>query len=164
MSLGVHFAVTAAQLKVLRAARGDDEAVLKLVAEVEEDWDGRWLAESDKAWDAMHRTLSDGELTFAGGLEHAPLGCTVLGGESMVEDENETVVLIEPRAVTKTATALEKLTQPEFRKRYFKLCKGYASEFGEEDFGYTWSNLQTVRALFVKAAKAKRAIVFTVSS
>ncbi len=164
MSLGVHFAVTAQQLKKLRAAAGDDEAVLELMAEIEEAWDADWLAESDKAWDAMHRALSDGELTFEGGLKHAPLGCVVLGGESMVEDEDETVVLIETKSVAAAAKALNKLTEAEFRERYFKLCPGYAPEFGEEDFGYTWSNLETVRALFVKAAKAKRAIVFTVSS
>ncbi len=164
MSLGVHFALTTAQLEQLRSASGDDEAVLELLAEIEEAWDDAWLAESDKAWDAMHRALSDGELTFDGGLKHAPLGCVVLGGESMVEDEDETVVLIEAKSVAAAAKALSQLTEAGFRERYFKLCPGYAPEFGEEDFGYTWSNLEAVRALFVKAAKAKRAIVFNASS
>ena len=164
MSLGVHFALTATQLKRLRAARGDDDEVLELTAEIEGAWDRKWLAETDKAWDAIHRALSDGELTFDGGLAHAPLGCVVLGGESMVEDEDETVVLIEAKAVTAVSRALAKLTEADFRKRYFKLCKGYSPNFGEEDFGYTWGNLQDLRALFSKAAKAKRAIVFTVSS
>jgi hypothetical protein len=164
MSLGVHFALTAGQLKKLRAAKGDDEAVLELTGDLEETWNEDWLVESDKAWDAMHRALSDGELTFEGGLKHAPLGCVVLGGESMVEDEDETVVLIEPSSVAAAAKALATLTEAQFRERYFKLCKGYAPEFGEEDFEYTWSNLGDVRDLFKKAAKAKRAVIFTVSS
>jgi hypothetical protein len=164
MSLGVHFALTAAQLRALRAARDDDDEVLKLTAELEENWDRKWLAETDKAWDAIHRALSDGDLTFAGGLEHAPLGCVVLGGESMVEDEDETVVLIEAKAVAAASKALAKLTEADFRQRYFKLCKGYSPNFGEEDFAYSWTNLETLRVFFAKAAKAKRAIVFTVSS
>jgi hypothetical protein len=80
----------------------------------------------------------------------------------MVEEEDQTVVLIEARAVAAAAKALTKLTEAEFRTRYFKLCKGYAPEFGEEDFEYTWSNLKDVRKFFVKAAKAKRAVVFSV--
>jgi hypothetical protein len=155
MSLGVHFALTDAQLKRLHAAKGDDDEVLELTAELEE---------TDKAWEAIHRALSDGELTFEGGLAHAPLGCVVLGGESMVEDEDETVVLIEARAVAAASRALAKLTEAAFRKRYFKLCPGYSLNFGEEDFEYTWSYLESLRTFFTKAAKAKRAIVFTVSS
>jgi hypothetical protein len=164
MSIGVHFALTAGQLEKLRAAEGDDEAVLEITSALEEAWDEKWLVESDKAWDAMHRALSDGELTFDGGLKHAPLGCVVLGGESLVEDEDETVVLIDARSAAAAAKALAKLTEKQFRERYFRLCPGYAPEFGEDDFGYTWSNLKSVRAFFTRAAKAKRAVIFTVSS
>ena len=164
MSLGVHFALTAPQLKKLLAARGDDDAVLEVAAELEESWNSGWLAESDKAWDAMHRALSDGELTFEGGAKHAPLGLVVLGGESMVEDEDETVVLLDAKKVARAAKALSSLTEQDFHERYFRLCRGYAPEFGEEDFAYTWSNLADVRELFVKAAKAKRALLFTVSA
>jgi hypothetical protein len=164
MSLGVHFALTASQLKKLLAAKGDDDAVLEVVGEIEEAWNSGWLAESDKAWNAMHRALSDGELTFEGGAKHAPLGLVVLGGESIVEDEDETVVLLEAEGVAAAARALKALTQKVFRERYFRLCPGYAPEFGEEDFEYTWENLQCVRELFVKAARAKRAIIFTVSA
>lgn len=164
MSLGVHFALTATQLKKLRAARGDDDAVLEVTSEIEETWSSGWLAEADKAWDAMHRALSDGELTFEGGAKHAPLGLVVLGGESIVEDDDETVVLLEAKGVARAAKALSALTEQDFRERYFRLCRGYAPEFGEQDFEYTWGNLQSVRELFVKAAKAKRAIIFTVSA
>ncbi len=164
MSLGVHFALTAAQLKRLLAAKGNDEAVLESTEAIEAAWDGEWLAESDKAWDAMHRALSDGELTFEGGAKHAPLGLVVLGGESMVEDEDETVVLLDAPGVAAAAHALSALTEEDFRERYFRLCPGYAPEFGEEDFQYTWENLESVRELFLKAAKAKRAVLFTASA
>ena len=164
VSLGVHFALTAAQLKRIRAARGDDDAVLELLEEIEDAWDAEWLVQSDKAWDAMHRALADGQLTFEGGKQHAPLGLVVLGGESMVEDDDETVVLLEPSSVAAAAQAMTKLTEECFRERYFRLCPGYAPEFGDEDFDYTWSHLRSVRDFFAKAAKAKRSIVFTASS
>lgn len=61
VSLGVHFALTAAQLKRIRAARGDDDAVLELLEEIEDAWDAEWLVQSDKAWDAMHRALAGDE-------------------------------------------------------------------------------------------------------
>jgi hypothetical protein len=164
MSLGVHFALTSAQLKRLRAARGDDDAVLELLHEIEEAWDSKWLVQSDKAWDAMHRALADGQLTFEGGANHAPLGLVVLGGESMVEDDDETVVLLEPSGVAAAAHSMKTLTQEHFRERYFRLCPGYAPEFGEQDFAYTWSHLESVRDFFARAAKAKRSVVFTASS
>ena len=104
---GVHFAITATQVRALRKAAGDDDDVMDLVAAIEEAWDGEHLAESDKAWDAMHRCLTDGQLDV--------------------------------------------------------LPKDYAPEYGEEDFGYTWSNFEDVRALYARAAGAKRAVIFTTS-
>nr|BFE74307.1 hypothetical protein GCM10020092_076080 [Actinoplanes digitatis] len=57
------FALTAEQEAALVATRDDDE-VRAFVEEVEMgDWDGEPLdCETDKAWDAMHRCLSDGTL------------------------------------------------------------------------------------------------------
>ena len=164
MSLGVHFALTAAQLKKLHALEGDDDGILEFMSEVEEKWDRAWLVETDKSWDAMHRALTNGKLTFASGKKYAPLGFTILGGASLVDDEDETVVLLEPAQVADAAAALNGVTEAEFRGWYFKRCKGYAPEFGEEDCAYTWSNLEDVRVFFAKAAKAKRAVVFAVSA
>lgn len=160
-SLGVHFALSRAQVLKLRKLRGDDEAILELVGELEDAWDRDWLCETDKAWEAIHRALTDGKLTFAGAEKHAPLGLAILGGESMVEDEDETVMFLDARRVPPLARALAALTEDEFRARYFKKCRGYAAEFGEDDCAYSWSNLETLRAFVVKVAKAKRALLFT---
>ena len=35
-------------------------------------------------------------------------------------------------------------------------------EMGDEDFGYTWENLLDLRRFYKKAAKAGRAVIFTV--
>jgi hypothetical protein len=38
----------------------------------------------------------------------------------------------------------------------------YGGEIGEQDFGYTWTCFQDVRALYRKAAAGGRAVIFTV--
>ena len=60
-SLGVLFALTEKQTKHLMKAHGDEE-VLELIEEIEEAWDKESLQETDMAWDAIHRCLSDGSL------------------------------------------------------------------------------------------------------
>jgi Domain of unknown function (DUF1877) len=72
---GVFFAITIEQAEALLAAKGDDQ-MMGLIEEIEEAWDGDQLAECDKAWDAMHRTLTDGELGYGNGpypLNHCVL-------------------------------------------------------------------------------------------
>jgi hypothetical protein len=75
--LGVHFAITAEQEQALLDADGDDE-VSELLEELEEGWDDDALkVDTDKAWDAIHRCLTDGTLHPDGGasaLSHAILG------------------------------------------------------------------------------------------
>lgn len=78
----MHFALTEEEIATLRALP-DDEAWLDHVQSVIEEQylaDQReFTAESDKAWDAMHRALTDGQLSWDGG--NAPLNRAVLGGE-----------------------------------------------------------------------------------
>ena len=161
---GVHFALTTAQRARLRRLRGDDEAILEFMAGVEDAWDARWLCETDKAWEAIHRALTDGKLTFVGAERHAPLGLAILGGESLVEDEDETVMLLPARRVPPLARALAALTEAEFRERYARRCRGYAPEFGDDDCAYAWEHLVALRVFFARVARARRAVVFTVSA
>jgi Domain of unknown function (DUF1877) len=157
---GVHFAITDVQAAALRKARGDDAAVAALLEVIEDAWDEAWLAESDKAWDAIHRALGDGTLAYA----TPPLGDVVLGGESLLTDDDgdETLVLVEPARVDAAAKALALIDEADFRERYQRLCAGYAPEFGDQDLEYAWSNLADVRALFMKAARAGRHVLFSV--
>ncbi|GMR23537.1 MAG: hypothetical protein BMS9Abin37_1977 [Acidobacteriota bacterium] len=58
MTSGVFFAITAEQAEALLAA-ADDKQLMEVVEDIEELWDKENLAECDKAWDAMHRCLTD---------------------------------------------------------------------------------------------------------
>ena len=63
--LGVLFAIDSATSKRLRTASADE--VMEIVGEVEEEWAEDFVMETDKAWDAIHRALSDGTLDPDGG-------------------------------------------------------------------------------------------------
>lgn len=66
---------------------------------------------------------------------------------------------------------LTSITKEWFRARYFSLGKpsfweSDSDTYGstsDEDFEYWWSYFEQARALFEKAAKAQRAMIFTVN-
>jgi len=59
--LGVLFALTEADAQRLLAA-GDNDAFMTIIEEIEEKWDEASLFQTDRAWDALHRSLSNGTL------------------------------------------------------------------------------------------------------
>lgn len=161
--LGVHFALTEKDVERLRALE-DEQARLELLQEeIEETYlsgDKKHAAESDKAWDAMHRTLTDGKLSWDGGKY--PLNHTVLAGELLYTDSDYIVSLKNPQQVKDVAVALASVSEDDFRKGYFKINpKEYGSPVSEEDFGYTWKWFQNVRDLYQRAASEGRYVLFT---
>src|SRR5262245_39793149 len=101
--LGVHFAVTESDARRLLAAE-DGDAVRALVEEIEGAWDEAWLVQSDQAWDAMHRALSNGTLFYDEG--EYPLNRTVLGGKHLDDGEDYVIAYIAPNEVKDVAAAL----------------------------------------------------------
>ena len=104
---GVFFAVTSNESVALQKAAGDDERLMELVESIEEDWDEPHLAECDKAWDAMHRALTDGTLEYGNSLD--PLSLCVIGPRQLHEGEDYIVSLVNPEEVKKVAKALDAL-------------------------------------------------------
>lgn len=107
---GMFFALTDEQEAALIATR-DDAEVREFVEELEMgDWDGEPLdCETDKAWDAMHRCLSDG--TLGCGRRLSPLDMAVLGGGHHYEGEEYVVAHLRPAEVVEVAAALEASTR-----------------------------------------------------
>jgi hypothetical protein len=157
--LGVHFALTDADVATLFDL--DHEARLSYVRDVleERELGGPDAAESDKAWDAMHRALGDGELTLDGG--EYPLSHVVLGGESLYEGGDFLMTLKTVDEVKDIAQALRELSEAEFRQRYAHLAPDYDGEAGEEDCSYTWEWFQGVRDLYLRAAESGKSVLFT---
>jgi len=161
--LGVHFALTEKEAAHLRSLR-DEQARLDHLQEVIEETyfneHAELKAESDKAWDAMHRTLADGELTWDGGKY--PLNHVVLAGELLYTGSDYIMSLKTPQQVGDIAMALAAITEAEFRRRYFSINpKSYSTPLSEEDFQYTWDGFQGVRDLYARAAKEGRFVLFT---
>jgi hypothetical protein len=158
---GVHFAVTPAQAKKLLAAK-TDRKLMELVDEIEESWQKPFVVETDKAWDAIHRCLTDGSLLYVSG--EYPLNHCICGGRQLFRGRDYTVSFVSAPEVKDVAVAIAKITRAWMRKRYDQIDpEDYAEvEMGDEDFGYTWQNFLDVRRFYKKAAEAGRAVIFTV--
>jgi|ERR1035438_4912033 hypothetical protein len=87
--LGVHFALTEKEAAYLRSLDDEQERLSHLQEVIEEHYlshEKQFAAETDKSWDAMHRALADGEVSWDGG--EYPLNHTVLAGELLYTDSD----------------------------------------------------------------------------
>src|SRR4051794_10867367 len=134
--LGVHFALTQREVEHLRSLDDEEARVEHLQEVIEETYFGEYpdlKAESEKSWDAMHRTLAD----------EYPLNHTVLGGESLYKGSDYLMSLKTPQQVRDIAAALPAISEEEFRQRYFAIdAKSYGFPLSDEDFRYTWDWFQ----------------------
>ena len=159
MSLGVHFAITDDDRRELLELEGDDEGISEYVHEVIEERDDDYSVETDKAWDAIHRSLTDGSLAFGNGS--SPLELAVLGGKLLTSGEDEIVVLVDKDQAPAVAAALAAVTEASLRTGYERIDAADYPEFGDEDFDYTWENFVQLTDFWQQAAAAKRHVIFT---
>lgn len=160
--LGVHFALSSEQADSIwdPYLEQDDEAVMAAVDAIEDTWDEEHLQETDKAWDPIHRVLSDGTLEWEGG--EWPLKGAVLGGECLYFGDDYIVRYVIDDEVKEIAAALDGVTEAWFRERFARLpAHGYAKGVEDEDFAYAWHWFDAMRAFYRKAAAAGRAVMFT---
>jgi hypothetical protein len=121
---------------------------------------GDYAAQTDKSWDALHRLLADGYLTWDGG--EYPLNHVVLAGRLLYSDTDYIMSLKTPDQVKDIASALAMLSFDEFRERYFSIpANDYDVDLSEEDFDYTWHWFDGVRKLYARAASESRHVLFT---
>ncbi|GIE77043.1 hypothetical protein Aph02nite_29930 [Actinoplanes philippinensis] len=156
--LGVHFAITAEQEKLLLDADGDDDAVSEILGDLEEEWpDDDLKVDTDKAWDAIHRCLTDGTLDPDAG--DPPLSLAVAGGRHLHDEMY--VVHVTAAEVREVAAALLDIDEAWLRERFGDFGDDYDGAADEQDFQYTWSNLADLRDFYQRAAAAGRAVIFT---
>jgi hypothetical protein len=161
---GVHFALTEQEAVYLRSIEDEDKRIEYLQGTIEHTYFEKFpdlIAPSDKAWDAMHRVLADGELTWQEGGTY-PLNHVVLGGELLYTQDDYIISLKNPEQVRDIATALPVITELDFRKRYFTIDpESSGFELSEDDFNYTWGWFQIVRELYERARQENRYVLFT---
>ena len=163
MGLGVLFALSADDSTALLALAGDDDAVTGYVAaDIEERLTGDDHVALDKAWDAIHRCLTDGELDFANGT--FPLNRCILGGRPLTSDESEEIAVLTAAAeVPAVSEALDAVTEEWFRTAYGSLDPADYLEHSPEDLDYTWDGFEAARRLWRHAATTGRAVLFSAS-
>lgn len=161
--LGVHFSLSEEEVRKLKSFSDDRDRLDHLQCEIEEKYfeeHGDRVAQSDKAWDAMHRSLSDGDLSYTTGPY--PLRLAVIGGESIYAEDDYIMSLKTPAEVKDVAKALATVTKEDFRKKYDAMdAEKYGCPKDDEDFDYTWDWLTGVTVFYEKAAAEGRSVLFS---
>jgi len=158
---GVHFAINKEQYEKLLSAKSDEELIEIIQEEIEEGWDEEWLRETDKAWDAIHRCLTDGKLEWNNG--EFPLNAVIIGGKQLHEGDDYIISIVSPEQVPAVAQALQNVDESTLKRGYERIEQSnYDGKIGPEDFEYTWEWFKGLPSLFSKAANAGRAVVFSV--
>jgi hypothetical protein len=163
--LGVHFALEERDVQALRLQPSDQARLDFLQETIETTYMAsrpEWCAETDKAWDAIHRTLTDGRLGWANGA--FPLNHVILGGESLYDPDDYVMRLKSGEQVRAIAHALRSVTEDEFRTRFFRIDPDdYGMPVDDEHLEYVWEWFTSMRELYYRAAEAKRCVLFTAS-
>ncbi len=163
MFLGVHFALTNDEARQLKEISGDDERIDFVVNQVEKRcfrFEREWLCHTDKAWDPIHRTLTDGELTCCNG--EYPLSHVILGGERLCLGDKYIMILKTPEQVVDIAAAMKRVSEVEYRFRFFQLDEQECDfRVDDDNLGYSWRWFGELRAFYGRAAEHFRSVLFT---
>lgn len=157
---GVHFALTEEESSRLMDTPGStDDMVMAFAEEIENRWDKDWLQETDKAWDAIHRCLTDGKLEYG----DEPFHMCVLAHDNLLEDDDgHTVCHADADEVKQVEVAIAGIDEAEMRRRYDAIDpKEYGFPLTDDDFEYTWHWFVKLQEFFRKAAAHDRAVMFT---
>ena len=162
--LGVLFAVEFPVVSKLRRLPADERVDL-ISEEIEQVWFDEFperTFELDKSWDAMHRLMTDGTLSYGGKDKYA---LVILGGELIypVEDEDDYIITAKsPMQVKEIYQALRSLTDEEIRKRYFAIPdEEYGELKSEDDFEYTLEYLRDSIQFWRNACENDLWVLFT---
>jgi hypothetical protein len=158
---GVHLALDDDDVAALRAVDEDERA--DYATEILEEkfataYKSRYQ-QSDKAWDAMHRALTDGELEWDNGSY--PLNHVIMGGEVMYPEDDYLISLKTPAQVREIAAALREVGRERLRAGYDRIDRNsYGCPKSDEDFDYTWTWFAGVAAFYQRAAEAGSWVLF----
>lgn len=160
---GVFFALSPAQREHLLALSSDSERLEYIQEDIEAAWDEPHLLETDKAWDAIHRCLTDGTLTPA--PNSGPLSKLILGGKQLHSDTQTYIVnLVEHDELSPILAALETVS-PAWMKNQYEQLRGtdYPQELiSEQDWQYTWDWFSGIPDFIARADREGRSVIFTV--
>jgi len=162
--LGVLFSLGQLEVDKLKSFTNDEERLEYLQEDLEEtyfDEYPQYVTELDKSWDALHRSLTDGHLTYSNGT--FPLNHVILGGEILYTSGDYIMTLKTPEQVRTIADALESVNRDTLRQGYYQIDQNdYGFSLTDEDFEYTWDWLDQSKGFWKLAAENGRYVLFTV--
>ena len=158
---GVHLAIIEADKRRLLEA-SDDHALLQVIQDdIEARWDENWLYQSDKAWDAIHRCLSNGTLDPGTGVY--PLHLAVLNGRRLYAGDDYIVSLVAADQVQDIALTLAAVDLAWLKSRYDAIDPdAYGVPKSDEDWEYTRAYFEGLTPFFQNAAASGRSVISTV--
>jgi len=159
---GTFYAVTPAEAERLLGLAGDDQAVAREALDLYsiERQRSHCIAAVDKAWDVIHRCLTDGTLRGLG-KGTTPLAWCVLGGKSLYAGNDFIVCYVTPEQVSQVSQALDEIVGAWFAQKYWSLQNsGYNGTINNEELEYTWDYFTSARNLYTRAAANNYAVIF----
>ena len=161
--LGVLFSLEEKEVNKLKSFKSDDDRLDYLQQEIEaiyfEDFPER-VAELDKSWDAIHRSLTDGKLGYTNGS--FPLNHVILGGEIIYFSDDYIMTIKTPEQVRQIAIAIDKVDNESLRTAYYKIDENdYGFPLSKDDFEYTRDWFDGSKEFWKLAATEKRFVLFT---
>ncbi len=163
---GTHFAINEQTAKKLKGLPRKQRSAF-ILNELEDyffEQQPKYLAETDKAWDAIHRALTDGLLFWDNG--EYPLSHAVLGGELLLGDENNDDYLISLKTPGETAdisAALSNFSENDFKAGYSHIdMDDYEYQLGFDDLDYSYKWFVQMKNFYRRAAQAGLYVIFTV--
>jgi len=164
--LGVLFSLSEEEVKKLKSYKSDAEKLDYLQEDIEETYFEKFperVAELDKSWDGLHRSLTNGKFDRNNG--EFPLNHVIFGGELLYKNDDYIMSLKTPEVVAEIAKAVEIITEEDLRKGYDQILsddEDYADFLSEDDFQYTWDWFNNSKEFWKLAAKENRYVLFTV--
>lgn len=155
---GYFLALDEPRIAQLLVHDGNDERLIEFIQELDMT-NVPDECEVDKAWDGIHRCLTEGRLGSEDGSY--PLNAVVLGGLPLHQGDDYIVSYNTPAEVREVAAALADLDLEPFITRYWTLDPDdYFAVIEQDDLAYLTYYLQEINKFYQRAAQAGWASVF----
>ncbi|PIE54227.1 MAG: hypothetical protein CSA35_06690 [Dethiosulfovibrio peptidovorans] len=164
---GMHFSLRNEDVERLMAAKNDREVLDFVQKDIEARWDEENLVASDKAWDAIHRCLTDGTLKCKNNDTKEKM---ILGGKQLYKGNDYIISFKDTDEVREVFKAIKGIEKDWFSSKFYNLKKKffwfswsqYDGPLDENDFEYTWSYFLELRGFFKKVSEHNQTVIFIV--
>ena len=155
---GYFLALDEACTVLVLAEDGNDERLIEVIKALDMT-DAPDECGADKAWDGIHRCLTEGKL---GGEDGSyPLNAVILGGLPLHQSDSYIVSYNAPAEVRDVAAALTDFDLVPFIARYWTLdAEEYGASIDQDGLDYLTYYLREITAFYQRAAQAGWASVF----